>query len=46
MNIQTPVIGKDVSEVVFGQEYNEGIIHQLVVTYMANARSGTRAQEN
>jgi large subunit ribosomal protein L4 len=45
MNIQAPVIGKDVSEVVFGQEYNEGIIHQLVVTYMANARSGTRAQK-
>ena len=26
MNIQTPVVGKDVSEAVFGQEYNEGII--------------------
>ena len=23
MNIQTPVVGKDVSEAVFGQEYNE-----------------------
>ncbi|AFT67748.1 MULTISPECIES: 50S ribosomal protein L4 [Cycloclasticus] len=45
MNIQTPVVGKDVSEAVFGQEYNEGIIHQLVVTYMANARAGTRAQK-
>ncbi|MEW4981771.1 MAG: 50S ribosomal protein L4 [Cycloclasticus sp.] len=45
MNTQTPVVGKDVSEAVFGQDYNEGIIHQLVVTYMANARSGTRAQK-
>jgi large subunit ribosomal protein L4 len=45
MNIQAPVVGKDVSEAVFGQDYNEGIIHQLVVTYMANARSGTRAQK-
>ncbi len=45
MNIQSPVVGKDVSETVFGQEYNEGIIHQLVVTYMANARAGTRAQK-
>ncbi|HIL93273.1 MAG TPA: 50S ribosomal protein L4 [Cycloclasticus sp.] len=45
MNIQSPVVGKDVSEAVFGQDYNEGIIHQLVVTYMANARSGTRAQK-
>jgi len=45
MNTQSPVVGKDVSEAVFGQDYNEGIIHQLVVTYMANARAGTRAQK-
>jgi len=45
MKIQSPVVGKNVSEVVFGQDYNEGIIHQLVVTYMANARAGTRAQK-
>ncbi len=45
MNIQSPVVGKEVSEAVFGQDYNEGIIHQLVVTYMANARAGTRAQK-
>ena len=45
MNTQSPVVGKDVCETVFGQDYNEGIIHQLVVTYMANARSGTRAQK-
>ncbi|ORU92056.1 MAG: 50S ribosomal protein L4 [Cycloclasticus sp. symbiont of Bathymodiolus heckerae] len=43
--MQSPVVGKDVSEAVFGQDYNEGIIHQLVVTYMANARAGTRAQK-
>ena len=45
MKLQMPTVGKEVSEVVFGQEYNEGIIHQLVVTYMANARAGTRAQK-
>jgi len=45
MKIQTPVVGKNVSEAVFGQDYNEGLIHQLVVTYMANARAGTRAQK-
>ncbi|MDX2426510.1 MAG: 50S ribosomal protein L4 [Cycloclasticus sp.] len=45
MNIQSPVVGKDVSEAVFGQDYNEGLVHQLVVTYMANARAGTRAQK-
>ncbi|OUR83992.1 50S ribosomal protein L4 [Cycloclasticus sp. 46_120_T64] len=43
--MQSPVVGKEVSEAVFGQDYNEGIIHQLVVTYMANARAGTRAQK-
>jgi large subunit ribosomal protein L4 len=45
MKIQAPVVGKNVSEAVFGQDYNEGLIHQLVVTYMANARAGTRAQK-
>ena len=45
MNIQSPVVGKDLSVAVFGQDYNEGLVHQLVVTYMANARSGTRAQK-
>jgi len=46
MNTESPVLGKNISEAVFGQDYNEGIIHQLVVTYMANARAGTRAQKN
>ncbi|HAI97417.1 MAG TPA: 50S ribosomal protein L4 [Methylococcaceae bacterium] len=45
MNTESPVLGKNISEAVFGQDYNEGIIHQLVVTYMANARAGTRAQK-
>lgn len=45
MKIQAPVVGKNVSEAVFGQDYNKGLIHQLVVTYMANARAGTRAQK-
>lgn len=38
--------GLEVSEVVFGQEYNETLIHQLVVKYMAAGRSGTKAQKN
>lgn len=45
MNTESPVLGKNISEAVFGQDYNEGIIHQLVVTYMAKARAGTRAQK-
>ncbi len=29
---------------VFGREYNEALVHQIVVAFMANARQGTRAQ--
>jgi len=35
-----------VSDVVFGREYNEPLIHQLVVAYQANARQGTRPQKD
>lgn len=35
-----------VSDAVFGREYNEALIHQIVVAYQANARSGDRAQKN
>jgi large subunit ribosomal protein L4 len=33
------------SDIVFGREYNEPLVHQLVVAYQANARQGTRAQK-
>ncbi|MDF1581979.1 MAG: 50S ribosomal protein L4 [Methyloprofundus sp.] len=35
----------EVSEGVFGKEYNEALIHQLVVKTMAGQRSGTKAQK-
>ena len=35
----------EVSDALFAREYNESLIHQLVVSFMANARSGTRAQK-
>ena len=35
-----------VSDVLFGREYNESLIHQIVVAYQANARSGNRAQKD
>jgi large subunit ribosomal protein L4 len=35
----------EVSDAIFGQEYNEGLVHQVVVGYMAAARQGTRAQK-
>jgi large subunit ribosomal protein L4 len=33
------------SDTLFGRDYNESLIHQLVTAYQANARSGTRAQK-
>ena len=36
----------EVPETVFGRDYNESLIHQLVVAYQANARQGTRAQKD
>lgn len=36
----------DVPETVFGRDYIESLIHQLVVAYQANARQGTRAQKD
>lgn len=35
----------EVSESVFGQSYNETLIHQLVTRYLAGARAGTKAQK-
>ena len=34
------------SDLLFGREYNESLIHQIVVAYQANARSGNRAQKD
>lgn len=35
-----------VSDVTFAREFNEDLVHQAVVAYMAGARQGTRAQKN
>lgn len=34
----------EAADTVFAREYNEALIHQIVVAYQANARQGTRAQ--
>jgi large subunit ribosomal protein L4 len=34
------------SDALFGREYNEALVHQVVVAYQANARTGTRAQKD
>jgi len=41
--VLAPVYGQDA---VFGREYNEPLVHQLVVAYQANARSGNRKQKD
>ena len=53
MTLQIPAINDqdsagsiDVAEQIFGQEFNETLVHQLVVRYMAGGRAGTKAQKN
>jgi len=53
MTLQVPVINSqnsadfvDVAENVFGQVFNETLIHQLVTRYLAAGRAGTKAQKN
>ena len=33
-------------DTVFGRDFNEPLVHQVVVAYQANARSGNRAQKD
>jgi large subunit ribosomal protein L4 len=35
----------DAPDTVFARDYNEALVHQIVVAYQANARQGTRAQK-
>ena len=35
-----------VSDDVFGRDYNEALIHQVVTAYLAGGRAGTKAQKN
>jgi len=36
----------EVSEAAFGKEFNQDLVHQTVVAFLAGARQGTRAQKN
>lgn len=38
--------GVDASDILFGREYNESLVHQVVTAYQANGRSGNRAQKD
>ena len=44
LNLEGNEVGKvSLDEKVFGVEYNEDLIHQAVVTYLANQRQGTKS---
>jgi len=37
--------GLEVSDAIFGREFNEGLVHQVVTAYLAGGRAGTKAQK-
>lgn len=41
-----PTATFDAPATLFGRDYNEALVHQIVVAYQANARQGTRAQKD
>jgi large subunit ribosomal protein L4 len=41
-----PTASVAASDAAFGRAYNEALVHQVVTAFMANARSGTRAQKD
>ena len=52
MGLQIPALNEkdssgkfDVNEAIFGQPFNETLVHQLVTRYLAGARAGTKAQK-
>lgn len=46
MNLNT-VTGSavELSDVAFGREFNEALVHQVVTAYLAGGRQGSRAQK-
>ena len=48
MNLDLAVSGGSVelAETAFAREYNEALVHQVVVAFMAAGRQGSRAQKN
>lgn len=46
LNSEQKKVGKvELSDALFARPYNESLIHQVVTTYMTNARQGTKAQK-
>ncbi len=47
MNLNTASVGTvTVSEVAFGKDFNEPLVHQVVTAFLAGARQGSKAQKN
>ncbi|MES9990470.1 MAG: 50S ribosomal protein L4 [Candidatus Thiodiazotropha sp.] len=48
LNVQTAVGAQPlkVSDEVFGAEFKQSLVHQVVSAYMSGARAGTKAQKN
>ncbi len=42
---QQSTTGISASDTLFGREYNEALVHQLITSYLSNARGGNRAQK-
>ena len=45
LSIHNSATKLDVSDVVFGAEYNRALVHQIVTAYQAGGRAGTKAQK-
>jgi large subunit ribosomal protein L4 len=49
LTLHNPGAGKaakiTVADAVFGQKFNEALVHQVLVAYMAGGRAGTKAQK-
>ena len=45
LNEQDSAVKAEVAEAVFGQSFNETLVHQLVTRYLAGSRAGTKAQK-
>ena len=47
LNGKDQVAGKvEAPDTIFGREYNEALIHQIVVAFQANARTADRQQKS
>ncbi len=47
MNLSLAAGGSvELSEVAFGREYNEALVHQVVTAHLAGARQGSKAQKS